>query len=138
MLWSFALSLSQPACGQRWASRISIPAAGDMATPRVTPSERSGLRHGSPTVYPGPPVTRPGSTGRRTPSQSERKVLLVAPEPFYQDRGTPIAVRNVIGALSELGYGIDLLTYPIGQSVEVNGLCILRSPNPFRIRRVPI
>jgi glycosyltransferase involved in cell wall biosynthesis len=62
----------------------------------------------------------------------------VAPEPFYEDRGTPIAVRNVIGALSELGYRIDLLTYPIGQSVEVNGLRILRSANPFRIRRVPI
>jgi glycosyltransferase involved in cell wall biosynthesis len=47
-------------------------------------------------------------------------------------------VRNVIGALSELGYGIDLLAYPIGQSVEINGLRILRSPNPFRIRQVPI
>jgi glycosyltransferase involved in cell wall biosynthesis len=138
MLWSFAVPLSQPAPGEPAASRISLPAAGDMALHRVTPSERSGVRHSSPGVYPGPAVTRPAGTGRRAPSQSERKVLLVAPEPFYEDRGTPIAVRNVIGALSELGYGIDLLTYPIGQSVEVNGLRILRSPNPFRIRQVPV
>jgi len=65
-------------------------------------------------------------------------VLLVAPEPFYEDRGTPIAVRSVLEALSELRYQVDLLTYPVGQAVEIEGLRILRSANPFQIRHVPV
>ncbi len=68
----------------------------------------------------------------------DRRVLLVAPEPFYEDRGTPIAVRNVLQALGELGYDVDLLTYPVGQSIELSRVRILRSSNPFRICRVPV
>lgn len=78
------------------------------------------------------------SIGRRDSGAGERRVLLVAPQPFYEDRGTPIAVRNVLQALSELGYEVDLLTYPVGQSVELPGLRILRAPNPLGIRRVPV
>jgi hypothetical protein len=40
------------------------------------------------------------------------RVLFVAPQPFYEDRGTPIAVRQVLQALGQLGYAVDLLTYP--------------------------
>ncbi|HKT61743.1 MAG TPA: glycosyltransferase [Gemmatimonadales bacterium] len=62
----------------------------------------------------------------------------MAPQPFYQDRGTPIALRQVLRALSELGRAVDLLTYPIGKDVEIAGLRILRSGNPFRFESVPI
>lgn len=67
-----------------------------------------------------------------------RRVLLVAPQPFYEDRGTPIAVRQVLDALSHLGYQVDVLTYPLGQPVEIPGVRVYRSRNPFRIRQVPI
>jgi glycosyltransferase involved in cell wall biosynthesis len=75
---------------------------------------------------------------RRAWGSGERRVLLVAPEPFYEDRGTPIAVRSVLEALSELRYQVDLLTYPVGQAVDIEGLRILRSANPFQIRHVPV
>jgi len=67
-----------------------------------------------------------------------RRILVVAPQPFYEDRGTPIAVRQVLQALSELGRSVDLLTFPIGNDVDIPGLTIFRSGNPFNLERVPI
>ena len=67
-----------------------------------------------------------------------RRVLVVAPQPFYQDRGTPIAISQVLEGLSQLGYSADLLTYPVGADFQVPGLRITRASNPFRIRHVPI
>lgn len=65
-------------------------------------------------------------------------VLVVAPEPFYEDRGTPIAIRHLLRALSQLGYHVDVLTYPIGSSPELPSVRYFRIVNPLRIRRVPI
>ncbi len=67
-----------------------------------------------------------------------QRVLLVAPQPFYQDRGTPIAVRLVLEALSELGHEVDILTFPMGVDLDLDGLRILRTTNPLGIRSVPI
>ncbi|UCF20477.1 MAG: glycosyltransferase family 4 protein [Gemmatimonadota bacterium] len=69
---------------------------------------------------------------------AERRVLVIAPQPFYEDRGTPIAVRKLLEALSYLGYQIDLLTFPVGRSLPIPGVRYLRVPNPLRIRSVPI
>ncbi len=66
------------------------------------------------------------------------RVLLVAPQPFYRDRGTPIAVRQVVVALGELGHQIDLLTFPTGEDVVAPGLEIHRIGNPGAGRDVPI
>ena len=38
------------------------------------------------------PASRPPST---------RRILVVAPQSFYQDRGSPIALRHVLTALAE-------------------------------------
>src|SRR5215207_10604066 len=67
-----------------------------------------------------------------------RRILVVAPQPFYEDRGTPIAVRQVLQALAELGRTVDLLTFPVGEDVELPGLRIIRSGNPMGYTRVPI
>jgi glycosyltransferase involved in cell wall biosynthesis len=67
-----------------------------------------------------------------------RRILVVAPQPFYEDRGTPIAVRQVLQALGELGRSVDLLTFPIGEDIAVPGLNITRSANPFGFCGVPI
>ena len=69
---------------------------------------------------------------------ARRRVLLVAPQPFYQDRGTPIAVRQVVEGLCQLGYQVDVLTYPVGADVEAPGLRIIRGANPFGIKHVPV
>jgi glycosyltransferase involved in cell wall biosynthesis len=66
------------------------------------------------------------------------RILVVAPQPFYQDRGTPIALRQVLEALSGLGYQVDVLTYPVGEDIELPGLRIFRAGNPFGIGRVPV
>jgi glycosyltransferase involved in cell wall biosynthesis len=63
---------------------------------------------------------------------------VVAPQPFYQDRGTPIALRQVLQALSELGRSVDLVTYPVGHDVPIPGLRVFRSANPLRYTSVPI
>jgi glycosyltransferase involved in cell wall biosynthesis len=65
-------------------------------------------------------------------------VLVVAPEPFYEDRGTPIAVCQLLKALSQLSYQVDVLTYPLGQTIEIPHVRYFRSSNPLRLRRVPI
>ena len=67
-----------------------------------------------------------------------RRILVVAPQPFYQDRGTPIALRQVLEALSQLGYGVDLLTLPRGEDISLPGLRIIRAGNPLGIRSVPV
>jgi len=42
------------------------------------------------------------------------KVLILAPHPFYQESGTPIAVDLLIRALTERGDDVDLLTFHEG------------------------
>ncbi len=72
------------------------------------------------------------------PRLPERRILVLAPEPFYEDRGTPIALRQVLEALGELGYRVDLLTFPVGTDVPIPGLSIFRVANPLGIRSVPV
>jgi glycosyltransferase involved in cell wall biosynthesis len=81
---------------------------------------------------------RPGSSAPIVADPMSRRILVVSPQPFYQDRGTPIAMRQVLLALSELGRRVDLLTYPVGSDVDIPGLRIFRSGNPFRFDSVPV
>ncbi len=63
---------------------------------------------------------------------------MLAPEPFFQPRGTPFSEYHRIRALLELGHSVDLVTYPIGDDVELPGLRIVRPrPLPF-VRRIAI
>lgn len=66
------------------------------------------------------------------------RVLVVAPQPFYQDRGTPIALRHVLRALSQLDFQVDVLAFPGGTSPDIPGVRYFRIANPLRIRTVPI
>jgi len=66
------------------------------------------------------------------------KILFLAPHPFFAERGTPIAVRLAIEALSRQGHSIDLLTYHEGQDIEVPGVRLLRIARPPGASNVPI
>jgi len=66
------------------------------------------------------------------------KILMLAPEPFFQPRGTPISVYFRLKALSDLGHRTDLLTYPLGGDVPMEGLTIRRVANPLHIRAIKI
>ena len=58
------------------------------------------------------------------------KVLLLAPHPFFQERGTPIATRLLAQTLSEQGHRVDLLTYHEGEDVSLPGVRVFRIPAP--------
>ena len=66
------------------------------------------------------------------------RVLLVSPQPFFETRGTPIAVRHILGARTELGFEVDVLTYPVGEPVTLPSVRIYRTPNPLGFQSVPI
>ena len=66
------------------------------------------------------------------------RVLIVSPQPFYEDRGTPIAVVQVAAALSALDCEVDVLAYPVGRPVSIRNMRLYRSGNPLGIRRVRI
>ncbi len=51
---------------------------------------------------------------------------MIAPQPFFQARGTPLSVLYRLVAITSLGHEVDLLTYSIGQDVEIPGVKILR------------
>jgi len=59
------------------------------------------------------------------------KVLLLAPHPFYQERGTPIAVHLLLETLSARGVAVDLLTFHEGEDRTYAG------PGRVRIIRIP-
>ncbi|MCX6561105.1 MAG: glycosyltransferase family 4 protein [Candidatus Aminicenantes bacterium] len=65
-------------------------------------------------------------------------VLMLAPEPFFQPRGTPISVYFRLRALTDLGHRVDLVTYPLGKDVAFPGLRIRRVPNWLGLRAIKI
>jgi glycosyltransferase involved in cell wall biosynthesis len=61
-------------------------------------------------------------------SAASLRILLLAPQPFFQVRGTPLAVLHLVKALAALGHRVDLLTFPQGEAAPVDGVRHLRSP----------
>ena len=57
-------------------------------------------------------------------------ILMIAPEPFFEPRGTPFSEFHRIRALTDLGHTVDLVTYPFGQDVSMPGLRIFRCLRP--------
>ena len=55
------------------------------------------------------------------------RILFLAPQPFFEVRGTPLAVRSLVSELAALGHGVDLLTYPQGAEQAIPGVRHLRS-----------
>jgi len=66
------------------------------------------------------------------------KILVVAPQPFYEERGTPIAVRLLVETLCDFGHDVDLLVYQQGHDIEFPRLRIVRAGRPPGIAHVPI
>jgi glycosyltransferase involved in cell wall biosynthesis len=66
------------------------------------------------------------------------KILMLAPEPFFQPRGTPISTYFRIYALGKLGHEVTLVTYPLGKDVGLPNLTMMRLPNLFGFRKVKI
>jgi glycosyltransferase involved in cell wall biosynthesis len=65
-------------------------------------------------------------------------ILMVAPEPIFEPRGTPLSVVGRLKALSDMGHTVDLVTYPIGVNIELPGVRIFRTPSILGIRKIKI
>jgi len=60
------------------------------------------------------------------------RILLLAPHPFYQERGTPIAVSLILQVISKRGDEVKVLTFHEGQTPVYPGVTIKRiSPWSF-------
>lgn len=53
-------------------------------------------------------------------------ILLLAPHPFFQVRGTPLAVRTVLEFLSARGHHVDVLTFHEGEDITLPNCRIYR------------
>lgn len=71
-------------------------------------------------------------------TQIKKRILFITPQPFFQWRGSPIRVGYNVRALAELGYEVDLLALPFGEDQVMEGVRLIRAPNVFRIRDMPI
>jgi glycosyltransferase involved in cell wall biosynthesis len=63
---------------------------------------------------------------------------MLAPEPFLAPRGTPVSIYFRTKALSELGHKVHLITYHLGEDVDLKNVKIHRIPRLFFIRRIKI
>jgi|SRR5688572_1410904 len=64
--------------------------------------------------------------------------LVVAPQPFFTPRGTPLSVYYRTLVTAEQGVKIDLLTYGPGQDVDIPGVRIIRIPRLRALEPVPV
>jgi glycosyltransferase involved in cell wall biosynthesis len=64
------------------------------------------------------------------------RILVLAPHPFFQARGTPLAVRTVLEFLSARGHQLDLLTFHEGENVDIPNCRIHRIARPLWIRNI--
>lgn len=64
------------------------------------------------------------------------KILLLAPHPFYQERGTPIAVDMLAKALTERGDEVDILVFNEGQNRSYPGMTIYRVDPFIKVSKV--
>lgn len=56
------------------------------------------------------------------------KILALVPEPFFVVKGSSIRLEHTFSALAEAGHKVDVLCYPGGANLDIDGV---------RIRRVP-
>jgi len=54
------------------------------------------------------------------------KILFLAPQPFFEERGTPIAIDLMLSSLSERGDEVDVITFHLGEERSYPGISISR------------
>lgn len=65
------------------------------------------------------------------------RILFLAPQPFFQERGTPIAVRLAASVIAQnVARRVDLLTYGEGQDIEIPGVTLHRIWSPWFLQRI--
>ena len=65
-------------------------------------------------------------------------ILMIAPEPFFEPRGTAFSEYHRIRALTDLGHTVDLVTYPFGEDRPMPGLRVFRCVRPPFLHKIGI
>lgn len=65
------------------------------------------------------------------------RILLLAPHPFFQVRGTPLAERALLEVLGSHGHELHVLTYHLGEDVQIPNCRIHRLPSIPGVESVP-
>lgn len=66
-----------------------------------------------------------------------KSILVIAPQPFFQNRGTPIAVKLLVEELAALGYEVHLLVFHEGEDITLPGVRLHRIPRLKGIKNIP-
>lgn len=64
------------------------------------------------------------------------KILFLAPHPFYQERGSPIADAMILKLLSKRGNQVDVVTFPEGKDINYDYITLHRTPDIPCLRKV--
>ncbi len=65
------------------------------------------------------------------------RILILAPQPFFVPRGTPIAVRALLKVLAAQGHQIDAICFAEGGDPDIPGVRLSRVPALPGLRAVP-
>ena len=63
--------------------------------------------------------------------KQDSKVLIILASPFYLDKGSCVRARSDVIAWSSYFNNVDLLTYPVGNDIEIKGVNHIRAKIPF-------
>jgi glycosyltransferase involved in cell wall biosynthesis len=86
------------------------------------------LPHATPASMPAlAQVLASESVGRQT-RPARGRILLVAPQPFFTLRGTPLNVLAMVRVLAAAGHDVHLATYALGETIPIPGLTYHRAP----------
>ena len=55
------------------------------------------------------------------------RLLFIAPQPFFRERGTPIRTLHQLEELSRMGHEADVVCYPFGENIHIPGVRIFRT-----------
>ncbi len=66
------------------------------------------------------------------------RILVIAPQPFFTPRGTPLSVYYRTLVTAEMGHQVDLLTYGQGRDVQLDGVRVIRIPGFKWLGPVPV
>lgn len=64
------------------------------------------------------------------------KILVLAPHPFFQNRGTPIALRMLLETLSREGHHLTVLVYHEGEEVSIPNCTVIRIKKPLFTKNI--
>jgi glycosyltransferase involved in cell wall biosynthesis len=66
------------------------------------------------------------------------KVLMIAPQPWFSPRGTPLSVLHRLRTLSKLGHQIDFVTYSLGEDIPIPNVTIYRTARVPFVKKIAV